>query len=722
LLALQIGLIAALIVAAAVLGWAVVRRRAAPAVAAERDRLSVELSRRIAELSAFQGLSQVLASSLRLDRVATEVAQYAMRLASGRGAAVVLTALDGPRMEVAAAHGTLEHCRGRVLEEDDGMVASVIGHERPERAGGDAPGPARLCGDLTVDTAAVVPLRAHGLTTGALVVADRSEGAFTDDDVRLLSAVATHAAVVLANLRFFDMIRRGKEQWEATFDALASGVALIDGEARIQRANDSLAELLGLPVREVIGRHLCHALFGEHETLSALVMDARSGRRPVPLLRRSEPLGRILKIAAAPVAHPEGDADVVVVIEDVTEQKAMETQLIQSEKMAVVGTLVSGVAHELNNPLTSIAGLTEFLLERAGSAAADREHLRVINDQAQRASRIVRNLLTFARKGPAELGPVDMADVVQRTTQLMAYDLKLREIAVEVHAAAVPPVLGNRDELQQVVLNLLTNAVQALEEVPEGLVRRIAVTIEARSDEVAVRVEDSGPGIPPDVLPHIFDPFFTTKAPGEGTGLGLFISYGIVESHGGSLTAAPATGGGAVFELALPTGARAPRRSGPHGRTSGPVARTSGPHGSPARSAEALSPPVANGDATRGGPMRRILVVDDDPTVCRVVSALFTHDGHQVDAAGSGSEGLRLAERTDYDLVVADRRAESGGRSFAAALLELRPGWSDRLLVSSSDPRAAELAGSGVRMLQKPFNLRDLRAAAAAAWPPPDGA
>jgi two-component system NtrC family sensor kinase len=712
--ALHFVLVAALLAAGAVLAWATVRLRAARVTAAERDRVSVELSRRMAELSAFQGLSNVLASSLRLDRVATEVAQYAMRLASGRGAAVVLTASDGPRMEVAAAHGTLEHCRGRVLEEDDGMVASVIGHERPERAGGDAPGPARLCGEVTADTAAVVPLRAHGLTTGALVVADKSAGVFTDDDVRLLSAVATHTAVVLANLRFFDMIRRGKEQWEATFDALASGVALIDGEARIQRANDSLAELLGEPVRKVIGLHLCHALFGEHETLSGLIREVRSGERPAPLLRRSEPLGRILKIAAAPVAHPEGGADVVVVIEDVTEQKAMETQLIQSEKMAVVGTLVSGVAHELNNPLTSIAGLTEFLLERAGSAGADREHLRVINDQAQRASRIVRNLLTFARKGSAEFGPVDMVDVVQRTTQLLAYDLKLRDIGVEVQTAEVPPVLGNRDELQQVVLNLLTNAVQALEQLPEGALRRIAVTIEARSDEVAVRVEDSGPGIPPDVLPHIFDPFFTTKDPGEGTGLGLFISYGIAGAHGGTLSAASAAGGGAVFELAVPTGPRARRRSGPHGRTSGPEARTSGPQ---------AAAPATNGDATRaGGPVRRILVVDDDPTVCRVVSALFTHDGHQVDSAGTGSEGLRLAERNEYDLVVADRRAESGGRSFAAALLELRPGWTSRLLVSSSDPRSAELAESGVRVLQKPFNLRDLRAAAAAAWPPPDGA
>src|SRR3989449_10730190 len=226
-------------------------------------------------------------------------------------------------------------------------------------------------------------------------------------------------------------------------------------------------------------------------------------------------------------------------VEDVTEQQALETQLVQSEKLAAVGQLVSGVAHELNNPLTSIAGLSEFLLEQKELGKKDRGHLQVIQEQAERAGRIVRNLLTFARKGSAERVRVDLNDVIRRTLSLTSYDLKLKDIVVERElSGAVPDVLGDRHGLQQVVLNLVTNAAHAVAENPRERSRQITVSTWF-DGQVHLRVADTGPGIPDEIVQSVFTPFFTTKEPGKGTGLGLSITYSIVESHGGPVTHRP---------------------------------------------------------------------------------------------------------------------------------------------------------------------------------------
>src|SRR5213075_2880640 len=344
-----------------------------------------------------------------------------------------------------------------------------------------------------------------------------------------------------------------KEQWETAFDALSEGIAVVDVVGSIRRANRSLAAMLDSAIPSVIGRDLGTALLGESPALVELLAAARRGERAQPLVLRSAPLGRTLRVNAARIPSPAQEASVVVLVEDVTDQQHMEAQLIQSEKLAAVGQLVSGVAHELNNPLTSIAGLSEFLLEQKELGKKDRGHLQVIHEQAERAGRIVRILLTFARKGSAERVPVDLNDVIRRTLQLTAYDLKMKDVTVERElSGALPEVLGDRHGLQQVVLNLVTNAAQAVSENPRERMREI--TISTWFDgQVHLRVADTGPGISDEIAPSIFTPFFTTKEPGKGTGLGLSITYSIVESHGGQITLEPRTArGGAAFRVDFP--------------------------------------------------------------------------------------------------------------------------------------------------------------------------
>ncbi len=684
-------------------GWAlwIRERRARSRSDEERRRATDELNRRLSELFSLQELSYILSESLQLERIIEQVVRYAVRFLDARGALVALQGDGAEPIRVAAADGTLTDLRGQIVPPDDaGLVARSLGRERFELVRDSAGGPTRLLGDLEAGSAASVPLRAHGVVVGTLVVTDPRGGSFAPEDIRLLSTVATHAAVVIANARFFEMVRRAKEQWETAFDALSEGIAVVDEAGRVRRANRSLAEMLGGPLPKLIGAHLCHALLGESEALMSLLEEARRDEHPPPLVARSDVLGRTLRINAARIATTTPEQSVVVLVEDVTDQQAMESQLIQSEKLVAVGQLVSGVAHELNNPLTSIAGLSEFLLEQKELGQKDRGHLKVIHEQADRAGRIVRNLLTFARKGPAERSFVDLNELLNRTLMLMSYDLRLRDIEVAKDLAAdLPGVLGDRHALQQVVLNLISNAAQAVSDNPPERPRSVSVRTWL-DGAVHLRITDSGPGISPEVQAQLFTPFFTTKEPGQGTGLGLSISYSIVEAHGGRITVEePPPEGGASFRVDLP--AALP------------------PEEATARIPEVAAPARGRRAKPEPSQQRAILVVDDDPAIQRVVQALFGREGHLVEVATDAAHGLALVAERSYDLIIADARVAGKGRLFVEELLDRDPTLKDRTLVATGDVRPTTeraLERLGLRYVRKPFNLRDLRDEAARVW------
>ena len=667
----------------------------------ERRRAAEELNRRLSELFSLQELSYVLSDSLELDRIVEQVVRYAVRFLDAQGALLALLG-DAPSdpLRVAAAEGTLAPLRGQMIQGDDaGLIARSTAREHLELIRNSGAQPTEIVKGFQAAAAAAVPLRSHGIVIGTLVITDPKEGVFVPEDIRLLSTLATHAAVVIANARFFEMVRRAKEQWETAFDALSEGIAVVDDEGRVRRSNRALADLLNMPLPNVVGTPLGEALLGKPNALQDLLVATRRGDRPAPLVARSERLGRAVRVNVAPIPGAATEQSIVVMVEDVTEQQALETQLVQSEKLAAVGQLVSGVAHELNNPLTSIAGLSEFLLEQKELGKKDRGHLQVIQEQAERAGRIVRNLLTFARKGAAERVPVDLNDVIRRTLALTSYDLKLKDIAVERElSGALPDVFGDRHGLQQVVLNLVTNAAHAVADNPRERPREITVSTWF-DGQVHLRVADTGPGIPDDIAQSVFTPFFTTKEPGKGTGLGLSITYSIVESHGGQITLEPrGPRGGAAFRVDLPP---APADAVRPALT--PV------HGTPA---------VNAGSTVK----RTILLVDADPAVQRTIKALFARDGHDVEVAGDPQHALDLAERGGFDLVITDARAMAPGKRgtlLAEELVTRMPALRDRIIVATGDVRPTTeetLARLGVRYVRKPFNLRDLRVEAARLW------
>jgi PAS domain S-box-containing protein len=356
-----------------------------------------------------------------------------------------------------------------------------------------------------------------------------------------------------------------------------------------------------------------------------------------------------------------------------------QAQLVQVAKMSALGQLVSGVAHELNNPLSVIIGYGQLLLHRDAPPAI-RRPLELIVAQGDRMAKIVRNLLYFARQRPPERAPVDLHHVIEQTLALRANQLALSSIEVERRFVAdLPSVSADAQQLQQVFLNLLLNAEQAI--VGEGRPGRIVFRTEVIEGGRMVRAQviDDGPGIPPESLPRVFEPFFTTKEVGVGTGLGLSVSYGIVEEHGGRLTA-ESRPGETIFTLELPVGTPAP--------------------GETPACAAVEAPFVAEG--------HRALVVEDEPGVAEFVVGLLRDTGWDVDAVAGGRAGLERVRRHRYDLIVSDMKMPDGsGAEFYHAVVREDPSLARRFLVITGDTANAQswtfVQDARLPMLEKPF-------------------
>ncbi len=374
---------------------------------------------------------------------------------------------------------------------------------------------------------------------------------------------------------------------------------------------------------------------------------------------------------------------------EITNQRHIQSKLVQTEKMAALGQLVSGIAHELNNPLTSIMGYAQLALGRRKSDAPNNE-VAMIFTEAERARRIVKNLLFFARQTQPERTRVDLNEIVERTVALRGYELKIENIAIRCELAPdLPPTLADPHQLQQVILNLLVNAEQAiLESRGHGrILLRTRKTVESR---LLLDVSDDGPGIPPQIASRIFDPFFTTKPPGLGTGLGLSIVYGIVEQHGGSVAFENLPGGGARFTVEIPLLAI------------------------PADAVLATATSSVDPGSVSAG---RVLVVEDEPTVAQLISDVLGDEGHDVEAVLDSQEGLTRVARAHYDLIICDlRMPRLDGPAFYDSLVRTQSPARDSILFITGDtlgPHTVEfLKSRQLPFLAKPFLVEELKLAA----------
>ena len=347
-------------------------------------------------------------------------------------------------------------------------------------------------------------------------------------------------------------LKRAAKEWRTTFDSISDLIMIQDNDHRIIRANKAAADWMKTTPKELVGKLCCEVFRGTKEPqANCPCASALKTGKSVGFENYNPSLGTYLYESHSPIFNDQGEAiGSILVARDITEQKRMEEQLILTDRLASIGELSSGIAHELNNPLTSVIGFSQLIMD--GDVPENiREDLSIVNSEAQRAAGIVKNLLTFARKHAPVTELCQINSVIENVLKLRAYEQKVNDIEVEKYLAAdLPEIMMDHFQMQQVFLNIIVNAEFAMLEAHKK--GKLTVSSEKSANVITVRVTDNGPGISRENLKHIFDPFFTTKEVGKGTGLGLSICHGIVSEHGGQIFATSKLDQGTTFTVELP--------------------------------------------------------------------------------------------------------------------------------------------------------------------------
>jgi PAS domain S-box-containing protein len=484
-------------------------------------------------------------------------------------------------------------------------------------------------------------------------------------------------------------------------------ILVVDSTSHYTFVGPRCQEVLGYEPAETASMQLGGRTHAEDlPILLALFSDILEGRQTVASLeiRVRHKLGdwRRIRFNFSPLADETGKIEGVVLSgRDVTELKRLEEQLIQAEKLAAMGQMLAGVAHELNNPLTAILGVTELLREGQTDSEATKRQLEITHRQARRAARIVQNLLEFSRPASPQKKTVDLNSVIDRTLQLHEHSLRRNNVEVDFRPQPdFPGVIADANQLIQVFLNLVTNAEQAIREVRES--GRIQIRFARVGARIAVTFQDDGVGIRPDSVQRLFDPFYTTKRPGGGTGLGLSICLSIVREHGGTIEAEALPAGGSAFTVYLP------------------AALGIEVHSSPAANPPSVSSdfgsgiiPTADLDLLKG---RSILILDDEESLRSLLAEGLTARGLHVDCAAIMEEALAFAAKRQHDAILCDLNLSQGGNHVSGKVA------AERLLALAGDRKPALIYMTGAliepsqapptpgepRHLQKPFRISEV--------------
>ena len=637
-------------------------------------------------LSRLTTLSQGLAGAFRPTTIVEVVARaLTEQLAPGR-LSVLLLDLDTNRLTVAYHNGPrpattdepllqLALRRGPLVFPD-----RVAGRAAELGATADRPIPASWLG---------VPIVAGSRTIGAVALEGERSNALDDSALMFARAVLAQASIALENARLVEMLSSGKREWEQTVDAFNHAICYVDTQGTVRRANRMFAELIKLPVTALPGRPWLTLLPPAWAEPVARLLAAPGDGVEV---RAGE---RVLLVTAIPTDDPGAG---VLLFEDQTEKRRLQEQLLQSEKMSAIGQLIAGVAHDLNNPLASVVGFSDLLGEASDVPPRLAEPLAVIRQEAERASAIVRNLLSFARRQEGERQLQSIRPILESTHQLLRNQLLAGRIELTLEfEPGLPEVEVHANQIKQVFVNIINNAAQAIAGARPQAGGRIQIVTQCQPDGISVSIADNGPGIPEALAQRVFEPFFSTKSEGEGTGLGLSICLGIVKEHGGSMSLDPGgagSGRGATFTVELPAGERRGL--------------------SPARPGAGEPEPSVTAVAAERPERLRVLVVDDEPHILHYMQATLESWGHEVVLARDGSQALKRALIQPFDLIICDlRMPRLGGREMFHTLARMHPTVADRIIFATGDTVRGDtlqfLEELGRPFLQKPFKLDALR-------------
>jgi two-component system NtrC family sensor kinase len=545
-----------------------------------------------------------------------------------------------------------------------------------------------------------LPVMLDGTLRGVLALWDPHPFGLDPEGHDILDAFCTQAAVALRNAQRHAEVRGQRDLLRALIETSADAILATDADGRLTYVSARAESMLGCSASSLLGQDL-RQVYAKVSTqpqdvraLEAQLADGAEVWHHDATIRRHD--GQVVHTSTVLATRRDAAGQVtdrVAVIRDVTELRQAQRAVQESERLAFMGSLLAGVAHELNNPLQVIRGQAELVLrDKARRYPPPTVRAEAILKAAKRASRIVDNFLALARRRPSVRQLTALNEVVLEALELL--EDQLRDNAIEVRLVLdreLPEVWGDPDELHQVVVNLVSNARQALRDCAPPRRIRLATHYDQETARIVLEVEDSGPGVPLEIRERIFEPLFTTKPQGEGTGLGLALCHGIIQAHGGTLRLLDTPLPGAVFTLTLPAAL-------PHERR--PV------------SLEPPSPPRP--------PRQRILVADSEPEIAELAADMLGADGHDAEIQTRGGQVLEQLQASPFDLIVFNIGMPGlSGIELYQTLQLVAPAMARRLIFTLDDAPTQEISDflerEGIPHLVKPFSFLALRAAVARA-------
>ncbi|MEQ8223312.1 MAG: response regulator [Candidatus Eremiobacterota bacterium] len=538
------------------------------------------------------------------------------------------------------------------------------------------------CAGEELLSAIIIPLKVRRKIIGTFNVAGYRENAFSETELEVANQIALQVAIAMENARLYEHV---SELANITTNAPLAIVGT-DNNSIITSWNKGAETIFGYKSEEIIGKS-SQILIPDDLKIQRNELLSEALRKGILEEINTERITgsgtRIhVKITYTVIKDEKGKIiGLAHIIRNIEKEIELQRQLIQSEKLSTMGQLVSGVAHELNNPLTGIIGFSELLMLEADKSIY--KDLKRIQEEAARARRIVQNLLSFARMHKPEKTKIDINGIIKNVLELKSYEMRVDNIEIKCNLDQnLPVTMGDPHQLQQVFLNIINNAHQAVTSASRSGVMNIKTCKKEAS--IIIEFSDTGPGISKENLTRIFDPFFTTKEVGKGTGLGLSLSYGIIKDHGGTIHAVSEEGEGAIFTIALPI--------------------IENNIVFPARNIPGLNQHIRDFD---------ILVIDDEDTVLQLFDETLTREGNRVELARDGQSALeRISNKGYFDIIICDVKMPSmNGRELFELLKEQKPELAENFIFMSGAINKLESLNFFNHevnpFLEKPFSINE---------------
>ncbi len=664
----------------------------------DKERLTASLQQRVQELTVLYRIGKSVTGLMDQEQLLQRIVEAGVFITQAEEGFLLLHDETQQELYLRAAKNLGEQrAQSLRLPIDDSLAGQVFRTGKPVRLDQSRVGAAlKVKTGFLVRAILQVPLMLGTKVKGVLAVDNRvADRTFTENDEYLLATLADYAAIAIENARLYEQVKLSEQRYRDLFVNAYDLIFMLNETLTITTINKVGEQLTGYTLAELLGRPL-RALCASESWAGAepYLRELLAGRSVAPfeleLVRRDgEPV--YLEVSAQGIQNGVGLKGVHCIARNLTERRRLEQQLLQSEKLSAIGQLVAGVAHELNNPLTSVSGYAQLLLRDERLPPEPRQDLEQIYVQAERAAKIVQNLLIFAREHKPERTIGSVNEALRRALALQQYQLRVENIGVRLELdPGLPPTTADFHQLQQVFLNLITNARYAMVQKGGQGTLTLRTSLEQRpGGEAQIRIEvvDTGVGIPERDLQKIFNPFFTTKPVGQGTGLGLSICFGIVKEHEGQIWAESQIGVGTCVVVTLPV------RAAP---------------------AERMLEALPAGEAEEPVASLRVLVVDDEEPVGNLLGRMLRTLGHRPTIVCSGESGLEMVKREVFDVVLCDVKMPGmNGFDVLSTLRAQNPDLAERLIFVSGDTLShatrASLEQSGNLFLAKPFSIEQVR-------------